>query len=48
MEDEPAPDLSSGEILKTIDSVKLTVLATDRIPAERKEIVGNRHSLATR
>jgi len=47
MEDEPPPALTSGEILKTIDRVKLIVLATDRIPAERKEIVGNRHFLAT-
>jgi hypothetical protein len=48
MEDGPPPVLSPGEILKTIDRVKLIVLATDRIPGERKEILGNRHFLATR
>jgi len=48
MEDGPPPALRFGEILKTIDREKLIVRATDRIPAERKEIVGNRHFLATR
>jgi hypothetical protein len=48
VEDEPPPALTSREILKTIDRAKLIFLATDRIPGERKEILGNRHFLATR
>jgi hypothetical protein len=48
LENGPPPARLSKKILKTKDRAILTRLATDRIPAEPKEIPGNLPFLETR